>query len=61
MLRFNSWNLLFCNRKEIISIKDCFNLGLFVYGVYETTNMAIFKKWRWSTYNGYYMGRCLFL
>ena len=32
-----------------LSIKDCFNLGLFVYGVYETTNMAIFKKWRWST------------
>ena len=32
-----------------LSIKDCFMLGLFVYGVYETTNMAIFKKWRWST------------
>lgn len=24
---------------------DAFLLGLFIYGVYETTNMAIFKDW----------------
>jgi uncharacterized membrane protein len=24
-------------------------LGLFVYGVYETTNHAIFKKWYYKT------------
>jgi uncharacterized membrane protein len=23
-------------------------LGLFVYGVYETTNYATFKKWKWQ-------------
>ena len=28
-----------------MSIKECALLGLFVYGVYETTNHAIFKKW----------------
>ena len=24
---------------------DAFFLGLFIYGVFETTNLAIFKKW----------------
>ena len=27
------------------SVFDAFILGLSVYGVYETTNLAIFKKW----------------
>lgn len=27
------------------SILDAFLLGIGVYGVYETTNLAIFKKW----------------
>jgi len=31
------------------TIKECFALGLFTYAVFETTNMAIFKKWRWMT------------
>ena len=31
------------------TIKECFLLGIFVYGVYETTNKAIFKKWDWFT------------
>tara|TARA_A100001015_G_scaffold303440_1_gene393089 strand:- start:1578 stop:1949 length:372 start_codon:yes stop_codon:yes gene_type:complete len=26
-----------------------FFLGLYVYGVYETTNHAILKDWKWST------------
>ena len=31
------------------SLMDTFILGVFVYGVYELTNHAIFKKWRWGT------------
>jgi len=27
---------------------DAFFLGLFTYGVYETTNMAIFKNWKFE-------------
>lgn len=27
------------------SLLDAFLLGFFIYGVYETTNMAIFKDW----------------
>lgn len=32
-----------------LSLLESFFLGIFVYGVYETTNMAIFKNWRWMT------------
>jgi uncharacterized membrane protein len=31
------------------TLLDTFILGIFVYGVYELTNHAIFKKWRWDT------------
>ena len=31
------------------SILDAFLLGLIIYGVYETTNMALFSKWSWTT------------
>jgi uncharacterized membrane protein len=27
------------------SVQDAFLLGLVIYGVYETTNYALFKKW----------------
>lgn len=27
------------------SLQDAFFLGLFIYGVFETTNLAIFEKW----------------
>ena len=27
------------------NLLDAFLLGFFIYGVYETTNLAIFKKW----------------
>jgi len=32
-----------------LSITECFFLGLFVYGVFETTSHAIFKKWKYKT------------
>ena len=32
-----------------LEIWECFLLGVFVYGVYETTNHAILKKWQWMT------------
>ena len=31
------------------SIFDAFALGIVVYGVFETTNKALFAKWHWST------------
>lgn len=27
------------------TLRDAFFLGLFIYGVFETTNLAIFNKW----------------
>jgi len=30
-------------------VLDAFLFGLVIYAVYETTNMTIFKKWRWTT------------
>jgi uncharacterized membrane protein len=30
-------------------IQDAFLLGLVIYGVYETTNMALLSKWSWLT------------
>ena len=32
-----------------MSITECALLGLFVYGVYETTNKAILKNWLYKT------------
>lgn len=31
------------------SIFDAFLLGIAIYGVYETTNKALFSKWSWFT------------
>ena len=31
--------------KNKINYKDAFLLGLIIYGVYDMTNMALFKKW----------------
>jgi uncharacterized membrane protein len=31
------------------SILDAFLLGLLIYGVYETTNYALFSKWSFTT------------
>ena len=32
-----------------LNINELFFLGIFVYGVYEFTNHALFKKWKWKT------------
>jgi uncharacterized membrane protein len=31
------------------SIQDAFLLGLIIYAVFETTNVALFSKWSWFT------------
>ena len=31
------------------SVSDAFLLGLVIYGVFETTNKALFNKWSWTT------------
>ena len=31
------------------SIQDAFLLGLVIYGVFDTTNKALFDKWAWLT------------
>ena len=31
------------------SLFDAFLLGIAIYGVYETTNKALFSKWSWFT------------
>jgi len=31
------------------SVSDAFLLGIVIYGVYETTNKALFSKWSWTT------------
>lgn len=31
------------------SIQDAFLLGLVIYGVFETTNVALFSNWSWFT------------
>ena len=28
--------------------REAFKLGLIIYGVYETTNMALFNEWKWD-------------
>jgi uncharacterized membrane protein len=39
-------NGLFKPKKNIY---DAFFLGLLIYGVYETTSMALLQKWKWQT------------
>lgn len=34
--------------KPKLSITHAFFLGILIYGVFETTNMAIFKNWTWK-------------
>ena len=35
--------------KDNKSALDAFLLGLSIYGIYDTTNMATFNKWGWDT------------
>ena len=44
-----SLGLYYFGIEKKFTIKECFALGFFTYGVFETTNMAIFKNWRWMT------------
>jgi len=32
-----------------MTLKETFMLGIFVYGIYELTNHAILKNWKWET------------
>jgi uncharacterized membrane protein len=45
-LTFGLYYFILLENRPVI---DAFLLGLVVYGVYETTNMAILKKWKWET------------
>lgn len=35
--------------KKNFSYSETFYLGIFVYGVYDLTTMAILKNWKWNT------------
>jgi uncharacterized membrane protein len=35
--------------KKNFSYLESFYLGIFVYGVYDLTTMAILKNWKWNT------------
>lgn len=39
-------NYFILNQKR--SVLDAFLLGFIIYGVFDTTNMAIFKKYKWN-------------
>ncbi len=35
--------------KKNLSYLESFYLGIFVYGIYDLTTMAILKNWKWYT------------
>lgn len=35
--------------KRECSVKEAFILGIVIYGVFETTNKALFSNWKWNT------------
>ena len=45
-LTFGLYYFILLQNRPLI---DAFLLGLVIYGVYETTNYAILKKWKWQT------------
>lgn len=45
-LVFGLWYFILREQRPVF---DAFLFGLVVYAVYELTNKAIFKKWRWTT------------
>ena len=58
-MQFRIWGAIFCYifligglyyfiLKQRRPIMDAFLLGIFVYGVYETTNYAFLKQWKWE-------------
>lgn len=44
-----STGLFYFSILKKLTTYEAFLLGIFVYGVYETTNRAIFKKWKFLT------------
>jgi len=46
---FLTFGLYYFILQENRPLIDAAILGLVVYGVYETTNYAILKKWKWET------------
>ena len=40
-----TWGLYYFIIREKRSLTDAFLLGILVYGVFDTTNYALFKKW----------------
>jgi uncharacterized membrane protein len=47
-MEINNLAAIICYIFLIIGI-DAFLLGIIIYGVYETTNKALLKKWSWLT------------
>ena len=46
---FLVFGLYYCIIEPKRSVLDAFSLGLIIYGVFETTNKALFSKWSWLT------------
>lgn len=46
---FLSFGLYYFIIKSNKSLIDAFLLGLVIYGVFDTTNKALFSKWKWIT------------
>lgn len=46
---FLGFGLYYFIIRENKSLLDAFLLGLVIYGVFETTNKALFSKWKWFT------------
>jgi|TARA_B110000037_G_scaffold204966_1_gene249410 uncharacterized membrane protein len=46
---FLTFGIFYFSIIKKLSLLETFFLGIFVYGVYETTNHAIFKNWKWIT------------
>ena len=46
---FLSFGLYYFIIKSNKSLLDAFLLGLVIYGVFDTTNKALFSKWKWIT------------
>ncbi|MDB4352960.1 DUF2177 family protein [Porticoccaceae bacterium] len=46
---FLSFGLYYFIIKSNKSLIDAFLLGLVIYGVFDTTNKALFSKWKWNT------------
>jgi uncharacterized membrane protein len=45
-LSFGLYYFIINSNKSLI---DAFLLGLVIYGVFDTTNKALFSKWKWIT------------